>query len=34
LIARRAGDDARHYLWDVVIQGGTHGRDETVFFDV
>ncbi len=34
LVARHAGDAARHYLWDAVIQAGPHGRDETVFFDV
>lgn len=34
LIARPDGDHAGRYLWDVVIQGGPHGRDETVFFDV
>jgi protocatechuate 3,4-dioxygenase alpha subunit len=32
LIARGAG--LRRYEWDVVVQAGSHGRAETVFFDV
>ncbi len=32
LIARDVG--ASRYEWDVVIQAGSHGRAETVFFDV
>lgn len=34
LIARQTADNPRHYLWDVIVQAGAHGRDETVFFDV